>query len=270
MSEYYKNGFDQNISKTHEWRTADNCCKYMLKYLRKNYHVLDIGCGPGSITCDIAKLIPKGNIIGIDPVKELVDAGNQLAILKNIPNVRFESASAYNLPFDDNSFDLVHSHQVLVHLADPVRALKEMFRVVKPAGFVCVRDSDLDSTVVYPDRYAAIKQYFLLATKISGLSTKARHGRQLKDLAMQAGFKPEYIACSVDNWCIAGNSDRAWFADMFINRIENSQPKLVEGDEELNRQQRENVVNAWGEWAGDETGWLTFMHCEIVCEKHTR
>ena len=94
----------------------------------------------------------------------------------------------YALAYGDGAFDVVHAHQVLQHLADPVAALREMGRVSRPAGIVAVRDADYAAMTWYPDR-PELHRWMELYQQV------ARHnggepdaGRRLVSWARAAGF----------------------------------------------------------------------------------
>ena len=107
---------------------------------RPGMRVLDVGCGPGSLTADLARRVAPGAVIGVDRVESVLDEAR--AATNDLANVRFTVGDVYDLPFAGRTFDVVHAHQVLQHLSDPVAALVEMRRVCRPDGVVAVRDSD--------------------------------------------------------------------------------------------------------------------------------
>ena len=146
---YYKNGFNKAISDTHASRTVSNSAGFVIPILEPNHKLLDVGCGPGSITLDFANYVEGGEIIGVEPTEELIDLANEnkaklAAQGKKVDNVKFQIGSIYQLPFEDNSFDVVYAHQVVIHLEDPTAGLKELKRVTKPNGFVSVSYTHLD------------------------------------------------------------------------------------------------------------------------------
>lgn len=262
---YYSQGYDTSVSNTHLWRTAESCSSYMLHLIKPNSVILDVGCGPGSITLDLAKRVPSGKVIGIEPSVEVLDEANKKLAENDITNAEFKVALAYKLPFDDNTFDIVHSHQVLIHLVNPLLALQEMKRVVKPTGYVCCRDADLDLTTAYPTKYNdSIRYYFLSKTTRS--PTCATRGRSLHELAQKAGFKPRLIRSTAGNWCISSPADRAWFGEMYKNRIEKSFETFDENPD-ANEKKKEEIIKAFNDWIKDDLGWLLMIHGEIVCQK---
>ena len=98
--------------------------------------VLDVGCGPGTITVDLAARVPEGQVTGIDAAAGVLAEARPKPSAAGQANVTFETGDVYRLAFDDATFDVVHAHQVLQHLSDPVAALTEMRRVCRPGGLV--------------------------------------------------------------------------------------------------------------------------------------
>ena len=123
--------------------------------------MLDVGCGPGTITADLAARVAPGPVVGIEPTPgPLVDARTHAAAV-GADNVTFAVGDAYALDYPDDAFDVVHAHQVLQHLGDPVAALREMLRVCAPGGVVAARDADYAAMTWYPadprlDRWLAV------------------------------------------------------------------------------------------------------------------
>jgi ubiquinone/menaquinone biosynthesis C-methylase UbiE len=115
-------------------------------------HILDVGCGPGTITADLAKLVPEGHVTGIErSAEDVLQKARDEAAAQGITNITYAIGDVLSLSFPDNSFDIVHAHQVLQHVSDPVLALKEMVRVAKPGGIVAARDTDFSAMTWYPE-----------------------------------------------------------------------------------------------------------------------
>src|SRR5260370_20466571 len=149
-SETYLHGHHDSVLRSHRWRTAENSAGYLLGRLEPGMRVLDVGCGPGTITADLAALVPSGQVVGIDAAADVLDGARQEAERRGQANVRFETGDVYQLAFGDDAFDVVHAHQVLQHLSDPVAALAEMRRVCRPGGLVAARDGDYGGFFWFP------------------------------------------------------------------------------------------------------------------------
>src|SRR5215469_11138233 len=150
-SDTYLHGHHDSVLRSHRWRTAENSAGYLLPRLDRVAHVLDVGCGPGTISADLAARVPRGRVVAIDAAADILVAARQEAQRQGRSNLSFEVGDVYALAFDDNSFDVVHAHQVLQHLTDPVAGLREMRRVCRPGGLVAARDGDYGGMIGYPD-----------------------------------------------------------------------------------------------------------------------
>jgi SAM-dependent methyltransferase len=147
----YQQGHSRTVTTNHATRTATNEGAFILPHLKPYFKILDLGCGPGTITTGFAQLVPQGSVTGIDLTADVISqAEEHLSAQDPKPtNVTFKIANVLEgLPFPDGEFDVVFTSQVLVHIHDPVAALKEMRRVVKAGtGMVCAREGD------WPFRY---------------------------------------------------------------------------------------------------------------------
>src|SRR5438105_1376606 len=134
----YTHGHHESVVRAHAARTAENSAAFVLPHLTPGARVLDVGCGPGSITCDFAVLAAPGEVLGLDRSEDVLAQARALAEDRGLDNVSFTVGNVYDLDLEDESFDVVHAHQVLQHLTDPVAAVREMRRVAKPGGIVAV------------------------------------------------------------------------------------------------------------------------------------
>ena len=116
-------------------RRAADFADFLLPHVAPGQRLLDCGCGPGTITADLAAVVAPGLVVGLD---------RDLAALPPLPPFARCGADMYMLPFPDSSFDSAFAHAVLVHLRDPLAALRELRRVLRPGGLVAVRDCDWD------------------------------------------------------------------------------------------------------------------------------
>jgi len=146
----YKLGYEEFMIHFLEMRTADTHASFFTPHLRPQMKLLDCGRGPGVITIDFAKLVSPGEVVGIDKDKSQVDRAVANASKRDVRNVRFQEGSINELPFEDNTFDAVFGQAVLSYVADPHRAMREVFRVTRPGGVVGFRDIDLDGVIRNP------------------------------------------------------------------------------------------------------------------------
>jgi ubiquinone/menaquinone biosynthesis C-methylase UbiE len=160
----------------------------LVPHLRAGMRLIDCGCGPGSITVDLAQTVEPGETVGIDLREGALTHGRRLAWDRRIVNVVFLPASVYQLPFADGSFDAAFACAVLQHLAAPISALKEMRRILKPGGVIGIVDGSSTITFRYPT--SSLLEAW---DKLRGLQREYNTGRpseslQLRVLLREAGF----------------------------------------------------------------------------------
>lgn len=160
--------------------------------LRPGLRLLDVGCGTGDYLRVLAPLVAPGDAIGIDLSVELIKRAELLSPTDQ-PNLFFQVADVYDLPFPDASFERVTATQVLLHLSDPWKALTELRRVLVPGGRVSIAEWDWDSTcLAVTDRDLGRRFTHLLCDQMrNGLIVRelpwrlARHGFVEVDVAPQ-------------------------------------------------------------------------------------
>jgi SAM-dependent methyltransferase len=208
-------------------RTAATSGGFFMPYLRPGMSVLDCGCGPGSISLGLAEAVANGEVVGIDIQTAQVDRARALAAERGVTNVRFEVGSVDELPFPNASFDAAFAMTVMEHVREPLRALREMKRVLKPGGVVGIADDD-GATVLWEPRTPRLTQALGLFLRLieyhGGNPYGARHNRQR---LLQAGFVRPIATASIWGGGVWGTPEETrdlcvWFADQL------SMPATVE------------------------------------------
>ena len=151
--------------------------------------VLEAGCGTGAQTKIIAVKNPRSNFVSIDISEDSLIEARILARKLDIENVEFCKADIFNIPFEDGTFDHVFVCFVLEHLSNCIAALRELKRVLKISGTICVIEGDHGSTFFHPDSkeaHSAIQCQVELQKQMGG---DANVGRKLFPLLKDAGFK---------------------------------------------------------------------------------
>jgi ubiquinone/menaquinone biosynthesis C-methylase UbiE len=260
----YTHGHSEPVLRSHRWRTAENSAAYLLPRLASDASVLDIGSGPGTITLDLASRVTSGHVIGIDQAPEAVEAAQQAARKKDAVPVEFRVGDVYALDFPADTFDVVHAHQVLQHLSDPVAALKEMRRVAKPGGLVAARDADYSAMTWYPSSPGLTRWLDLYRRLARANAGEPDAGRRLRSWALEAGL--EQVTSSASVWCFANDPDVAWWSSTWAERVTRSsfadQAKaggLSDADE------LDLLAEAWRTWATAPDAWFAVLHGEILC-----
>lgn len=232
-SEIYTPGYSQPTLRLMLMRTAAKHAAFFTPFLRPGMRLLDCGCGPGTITIDLANLVAPGQVVGIDletaQLRSALDRGRQRQI-----NVSFGVASIYALPFSDGYFDAVFAHALFEHLREPVKALLEMRRVLRSSGLVGVRSPDWAGWLVYPPN-PLIEQAFQEFKKIQIANGGNPHvGRALKAFLRESGFSNVSLTASYDIFEEPGFFVE-WLADCLERR----------GHTEL--RQNSDAVREWSE-----------------------
>lgn len=184
----YIHGYSDEFQRLHGQRTAAVEAGFFLPYLRAGMDLVDCGCGPGSITVDLATIVAPGQVVGVDVAQRQLDYARALAAQRGVANVRFEPGDVYAIPFPDASFDAAFAHNLLQHLGDPLRALRETRRVLKPGGMVGIQDDDWGAYLwePAPPLLRTGLELFLKVAEANGASFF--YARHQKRLLREAGF----------------------------------------------------------------------------------
>jgi SAM-dependent methyltransferase len=260
----YTHGHAEPVLRSHRWRTAQNSAAYLLPHLRPGMSLLDVGCGPGTITADLAGAVAPGPVTALEVTEDALALARTELAQRGTTGVTFVVGDVHALDLPDDSVDVVHAHQVLQHVADPVQALREMRRVCRPGGLVAVRDSDYGAFTWFPasrplDRW---RELYRAAARRNGGEPDA--GRRLLSWAHAAGFAD--VTATTGTWCFATPEDRAWWGGLWADRVRASDLRahlLATGDtDEAELQQLEG---GWRAWATEDDGWFSVLHGEVLC-----
>ena len=259
----YTHGHHESVLRSHVWRTVANSAAYLRDHLLPGTDVLDVGCGPGTITVEMASLVAPGRVVGVDASAEVV--ARATAEARDGATVEFRTGDATALPFDDDGFDVVHAHQLLQHVADPVAVLREMARVTRPGGVVAARDSDYAGMFWHP-RLPGLDEWLeLYRTLARGNGGEPDAGRRLLSWALEAGFDAADVTATASVWCFATPEDRAWWGGLWADRVSESALARQAVDRGLaTTAGLERLAAAWREWAGQDDGWFLVPHGEIL------
>jgi ubiquinone/menaquinone biosynthesis C-methylase UbiE len=262
----YTHGHHASVVGQHARRTAERDAAFLLPHLRAGMRLLDVGCGPGTITTGLARAVAPGDVVGIELVDGVIEQAREHAAREGIDNARFEYGDVYALPYADASFDAAYAHQVLQHLARQADALAEMHRVLRPGGLVAVRDADYQTMLAWPrlpeiDRWLEV--YHAVAWE-NGAEPDA--GRRIPSWLTSAGFVDIEVTATpmlfrdradVENWGFSW-ADRVTKSSLASQAIEYGF---------ATREELDGIAEGWRRWARDPEALFLYVNVEGLARR---
>jgi ubiquinone/menaquinone biosynthesis C-methylase UbiE len=260
--EAYSAGYDPLVLQGLARRSAARDAAFFVPHLKPDMHVLDCGCGPGGITVTLAALVPQGRVVGIDIEDGQLDMGRREAQQRGIGNVEFHHASLYALPFEDGTFDAVLAHAVLYHLAEPMKALRELWRILKPGGMIGLRDADFDGDVYYPAHEDVDRFWKLTKRVIEHNGGDPLFGRKQRRLLREAGFQNIAASASCDAF---GTSEFTFgFSRYFGGVFLNQHRALILKEQWATESELAEMQHALIAWGNHPDAFYSRCRCEVV------
>ena len=265
MRDVYTHGHHESVLRSHRWRTAANSAGYLLAHLRPGLDLLDIGCGPGTITGDLARRVAPGRVVGLDASAEVIEQARRLGA----SGVEFAVGDAYDLDAADASFDVVHAHQVLQHLTEPVAAIIEARRVLRDGGILAVRDSDYAGFFWSPGDERLDRWLGLYHELTARNGAEADAGRRLPEWVRQGGF--EDITVTSSTWTFADRPDRQWWGSLWADRVRQSsyaEQAIASGLSD--EAELAAIEAAWRDWIEQPDGLFVVPSVEVIARRDER
>ncbi|SPO04647.1 uncharacterized protein DNG_07332 [Cephalotrichum gorgonifer] len=270
----YHIGFKKETIKLFELRNVSTSLQYLLPTLKKlppTFSLLDVGCGPGSITLDLARHFPQAKIVGVDQSSAVIE--RNIASIETLApgtGVEFRHGNILNpesfLTTDEiGSFDVVHEHTTLICISDNVPVLKQMRLLAKPnGGIVACRDGDTHSQVLWPPcpENAELQERIY---RMNGLDTQT--GRRLINKALEAGFRRDQITASASVLSNITAPERQAYAGSMLDILadKNSEYRkaaakfgYTDDEVEVLRENMRRFIEA-------EDAWRLLICTEIIC-----
>ncbi|MFQ5926714.1 MAG: class I SAM-dependent methyltransferase [Terriglobia bacterium] len=171
----------------------DSFIEHALRLGVQRGQALDIGTGPGQIPLKIARRLPELEFLGVDRSEAMLAVARRSATAAGLADrIQFAPGDGNRLELTDASFDLVICNSVLHHLANPVAALKEIGRVVKPTGAILVRDLRRPSRLAFPPhvrwygRHYTGKMKELYVASVRSAYTRGELGKLVRQAQLDA------------------------------------------------------------------------------------
>ena len=217
----YSVGYDAATLDFFQRRRAASHAAFFMPHLRPGMTLLDCGCGPGTITLDLADVVAPADVVGVDMEANQLRLALSRAGERETANLLFSVADLYSLPFPEDTFDAVFLHGVLEHMRDPVAALGEVRRVLKSEGLVGARHADFGGFLLEPaapplDRFVPLFEQLMIHN--GGDPMAGRH--QVRWLR-EAGFDTLAVSASYDCWTATPQETRR-NADFLAQLVANS------------------------------------------------
>jgi ubiquinone/menaquinone biosynthesis C-methylase UbiE len=259
----YPQGYCAKIIAYFETRNARVDAAFVCPYLQTGMHLLDCGCGPGTITVGLAEIVAPGRVVGVDFERGQIEKARALAAERNLTTIDLAVADLFALPFPSHTFDAIFAHAVLQNVGDPMRALKEMHRVLKPGGIIGVRNVDQGSNIYSPtdpllDQAHAL--YFKRWKDIGGDPFGARHSRAL---LREAGFVNTKGSATTECWSTE-DGIRSW-GELFASIVEApafSDHVIAQGW--ADRPTVERIAAALRAWGTHPDAFWARIYCEAI------
>jgi ubiquinone/menaquinone biosynthesis C-methylase UbiE len=142
----------------------------------------------GTISCKLAKIVHLGEVIGVDTDESFLEEAKHCQQTENVSNVTFQQGHVDELDLPEASVDFVYARFLFQHLSDPMKAVANIYRVLKPGGKVCLADRDDDWFTFYPEppSYASLNQRIIVARQTKKVYRYV--GRKLDNYLHQGGL----------------------------------------------------------------------------------
>lgn len=248
---HYLHGHHESVLRSHRNRTAANSAEYLLPHLRAGQRLLDVGSGPGTITADLAEIVGAATAVALEATAEALALTQAELTRRGLLETNAVVGDIHALPFPDASFDVVHAHQVLQHVADPVAALRELARVAARGGLVATRDSDYGMFTWHPsvsalDDWNAL--YHRLARASGGEPDAGRHYRAWANAAGLTTPDPSRVTITSTTWCYAEPETVAWWSGLWQDRARSSQFAADAAAAGVGPAILDRLAEGWREW----------------------
>ena len=263
--ERYTHGHHPSVVAQHARRRAEVEAWFLLPRLQPGQRLLDVGCGPGTVTSGLARAVAPGLVTGLDAAPDVLATAREHAAETGLTNLEFVEGDVYALNYPDDTFDIVYANQLLQHLSEPVAALQEMRRVLRPGGLLGVRDADYATMQPYP-KFPEFERWNALYHQVAYANhAEPDAGRVLPSWARAAGFAQ--IESHPNVVLLEGEEARIW-GEAWSQRILHSAVATQALEYGLASQPDLNTLSAaWLRWSAQPEALFMFIQIAVLARK---
>lgn len=267
----YTHGYAPAVTASHGRRSATRSARHLLPHLRPGMRVLDVGCGPGSVTWGFLEHVPGGLVVGLDVedvVLEMARANlEQHQQQESRPaEGRVVKGSVYSLPFRSNSFDVCHAHQVLQHLTQPVSALAEMLRVLAPGGILSLREADYQSMLCYPEDPLIDRWRHVVRAVATHNGCNLDAGRYVKKWCREVGVDMTNLKIGSDTVLYSSGVECGEWGDTWAARSGVGSDLAAQACalQLMDAGEATDIAKAWRRWAASEDAIFYYVDTHVI------
>jgi len=244
-------------------RNAADYADFLLPHLDDAFHVLDVGCGRGTITVGLTERV--AHVVGVDPSHEFGEA-RRYAAENQIENLEFRVGSVYGLEFPDANFDACLCHSTIETLSRPLVGLIEIKRILKPGGVLGVACVEYGGLILAGPNDEVLRRFYTVRERVWQLENVADpyRGRQVRSLLERAGFNrvvatSKYICYGTDDAVASFGAERAEDC-----RRDGSYGRSARKHGLATANDLAAMSQAWLEWSKSPDAYLAFAWCRAL------
>lgn len=259
----YPLGYSSSVVGALQKRSASKAAAFLFPYLKETDHLLDCGCGPGSITLDFANILSHGSVMGVDIEQSQIEHSKNLMMERGIQNADFIMSNITKLPFEDHSFDVAYTNAVMWTLADPVAPLTELKRVVKPGGIIACRELCSKVPIYYPESEVLSKALLLQFRAQTALNCDRRFGKKLPFYFSNIGLKN--IEFTISSELFHTLEEKRLVAEYFVSSWnETPWSKYIRLKSWATEAEINAFQQAFLDWEGKSGAFLSPLWCQAI------
>lgn len=297
----YTLGYSKQAFSSHQSRTAEVDAAFLLPHIQPHFRILDVGCGPGTISAGLAKYVPQGQVVAIDVSPKAIAQAikNAAALPGGCPvNLEFhvidvlkqprnysgatslsgdQALSAFNeepaaaLPTEWlNSFDIIFESVTLVHLPTPVKVIQNLKPFLKPGtGLFATRDYDVHTCTYSPDPTGHLGRVGKVLSSLASAGTGGTSSCLARDVPTwlaQAGLPQNKMLVSGATTVYGTSEARKWWGESMVARFSEGD-SIREGmimRSILSAAECDEIRDALLEWSRDPVGWYFWTAFQVI------